>query len=640
MPEQRLTRLALAAGSLALAPFLITASPGATGAAAGSGPPRIIGTRAVATDGRVHHLGLDGLTEVGPVALVFLDPGCPIAKRYSPDLNGIAGEAAERGVEFYGVISDPTVSAAEAGAFHAEFELSFPVLFDAYGELAARLEPTHVPEAFVLSTTGRVAYRGRIDDRFEAPGKLRASPSTSELADAIRVLSGGAGSLPDSTEPVGCVFEAWDGERGAPTYHRDIAPLLAANCAECHRPGDVAPFALTSYEQAERRAKMIAQVTSHGFMPPWFEDSGAGLFRDERRLSQRELDLLSAWASAGAPEGDPAEALPQLASSDDHGDHTNRWRLGEPDLLVEMPVDYEVAAGGDDVYRYFVIPNEILEDEAIVAIDFRPGAPSVVHHCIAYLDRTGIARRNDEQSEAPGFSVFGKDAVQGERFDPDGRDTSKQVAAWAPGTQPYRLPDGMGTLLEPGGDFVLEMHYHPSGKATTDRSALALYFADEPVDRYTTGLVIGTGNVNIAPGDSSYWRHVWMELPHEVDLVEVSPHMHYLGKHVDVVATLPDGYEEPLIQIPAWDFRWQGAYFYRRPLNLPAGTRIDAYFEFDNSAQNPANPSSPPIRVVEGWRTVDEMCLLFFRVAPQSPEHTGDLHAAAFDSFRRSGAME
>ena len=627
--------------ALALALVALPASSTPTLSAAGplsmlrSGAAELIGVRTVDTDGNAHQLGLADLAAVGPVAVVFMDPGCPISKRYGPRLNELAATAAERGVEFYGVLSDPTVSVAEAREYRAEFELEFPLLFDASGDLARRLEPTHVPEAFVVSKTDRIIYRGRIDDRFEAVGQLRASITSHELLDAITVISGGAGSFPKHADPVGCVFEAWDGERATPTYNRDVAPILAANCLECHREGDVGPFPLDTYESAKRRAKMISLVCADELMPPWFAEEGAGSFRDERRLSDLQVELLEAWAAAGAPEGDPEELLPAPEREDP------RWRLGPPDLLVEIPVDFEVPGDGDDIYQYFVIPNELTEDRAITAIDFRPGDPSVVHHCLAYLDRGGKARLNDEATEEPGFKLFGPNAVRGQaRFNSDDRSVVQHIAGWAPGTQPYRLPKGTGARLETGGDFVLEVHYHPTGKATTDRSALALYFADEPVERYTEGLVMGTENINIPPGNGNYWRHVWMELPYDMDLIEASPHMHYLGKMVEVTATLPDGLEEPLIKIDGWDFRWQGAYFYREPVSLPKGTRIDAYFQFDNSSTNPFNPSSPPIRVEEGWRTTDEMCLFFFTVVPEEGADIERIHEAMYDSFGRSGAME
>jgi hypothetical protein len=608
-----------------IVPALLTLTTSASASIA------VHGMRLVDIDGRVHRLGAGD----APVALVFLDTGCPIANRYAPDLGALASVAGEAGVEFYGVLSDPDLSAADARKHRDEYELPFPVLFDVSGDLAARLAPTHVPEAFVLSADGPL-YRGRVDDRFESVGVMRQEVTSHDLRDALHAAGAGEAPETERTEPVGCVFEAWDAapEDGTVTYHRDVAPILAANCLDCHRTGDVGPFALDTYDGAQRRAKMISLVCKERRMPPWFAETGPG-FRDERKLTDRQIKVLKQWAEAGAPQGDPADALPAPEVSE------VRWRMGEPDLLVEMPVPYEIPAAGDDIYRYFVIPSELTEDKAIVAMDFRPGNPAVVHHCIAYMDRSGVARRIDEKSEAPGFSVFGETYdAQGEWFEPNGLDTTSQIAGWAPGTQPYRLPPGVGQHLGAGGDFVLEVHYHLNGKATTDQSALALYFADEPVERYSVGMVIGTENIDIPPGEPDYWRHAWMEVPVDVELIDVSPHMHYLGKSAEVSASLPDGSDKELIRINDWDFRWQGAYTYRAPVQLPAGSRIDAFFRFDNSAANPHNPSVPPIRVTEGWRTTDEMCLFYFTVVPRNPDETGRLYEAMAASFMRSGAPE
>ncbi len=596
---------------------------------------RITGMRVTDLAGSVHRLGIED--EVVPVALVFLDTECPIANKYAPRLNEIARAATQNGTQFFGVVSDPSTSATAAREHRAKYALEFPVLFDASGELAARLVPTTVPEAFVVDTKDRVAYRGRIDDRFVALGKQRASITSHDFADAIAAVASGAAPQDARTEPVGCMFEAWDGAsiEESVTYHRDVAPLLAANCVECHRAGDVGPFALDTYDDVRRRAKMIAHVTRTRTMPPWFAADGYGHFRDERTLSRSQIDVLEAWAAAGAPEGDAANVTPPPTFP------AQRWRLGEPDLVVEMPVDYEVPAAGEDIYRYFVIPNEFVDDQAVVAIDFRPGDPSVVHHCIAYMDWTGEARRSDDATPAPGFSVFGTQAdAPDSKFDASGLDTTSQIAGWAPGTQPYVLPGGVAQRLKGGGDFVLEIHYHLSGTATTDRSALALYFADGPVERYTESLVIGTQNIDIAPGDPEYLRHVWMDVPSDMNVIDVSPHMHNLGRSVEVLATLPDGREEPLIRIDDWDFRWQGAYTYRTPVRLPAGSRIDAFFVFDNSSENVFNPSDPPIRVREGWRTFDEMCLFYFTVVPDEPEQAGGIYRAMFESFQRSGAPD
>jgi hypothetical protein len=188
----------------------------------------------------------------------------------------------------------------------------------------------------------------------------------------------------------------------------------------------------------------------------------------------------------------------------------------------------------------------------------------------------------------------------------------------------------------PGGvDFVLEVHYHLTGKATKDRSALAFYFADKPAARHVEGLVIGTEQIDIAPGDDEYGRHVYMELPADVDLVDVTPHMHFLGREVEAYATLPGGESLPLITIDDWDFRWQDSYVYRQPLHLPKGTRIEAQFRFDNSSANPFNPSSPPRRVKDGWETTDEMCLFYFTIVPTDPTDMRKINRAAYQSFLR-----
>lgn len=582
------------------------------------------GVRAVDLDGGVHQIGY----ELGaqPAALVFLGTECPVSRRYAPRLNELAKEAAQRGVGFFGVVSDSSVAPAAARAFRSELELAFPVLYDAAGDLAQRLAPERVPEAFVLDAAGRLVYRGRIDDRFAEPGKLRPRIDSHDLLAALEAVA--QGKTPESarTTAVGCVFESWTTPRPV-TWARDVAPILAANCVECHREGDIAPFPLVEHADAQKRAKTIAEACTSRFMPPWKAAGGHGVFRAERRLGARQIEVLRAWAEAGAPAGELAEALPAQPFP------SSRWRLGEPDYLVELPVDYDVPAEGDDIYRYFAVPSTLTSDRDVVAVDFRPGDPSVVHHCLAYLDVSGSAKELDAKDPRPGFSLFGKDAV-GVTSDPDFV-RSGPIAGWAPGNQPYRYPDGLAMLLPGGVDFVLEVHYHKTGKATKDRSALAFYFADAPVARHVEGGVIGTEQIDIPAGDDAFGRYVFMELPAELELIDVTPHMHYLGREVEAYATLPDGEQVPLIKIDDWDFRWQDSYVYREPLRLPKGTRIEALFRFDNSAHNPFNPSSPPRRVREGWQTTDEMCLFYFSFVPTDAASLGAIQRASIESFLR-----
>lgn len=572
--------------------------------ALGDAPAFVIGARMLDLDGRVRRLGEeDGLK---PVALVFLDDSCPISNRYAPELNDVHGEAQAAGVAFYGVLSSPYMTRADAEAYRDERGLAFPILYDPSGDLALRLRPAVTPEAFVVDSDDRVVYRGRIDNRFASIGQLRSRITSHDLRDAMAAVTGAGAEMPPPSAAIGCFFESWEEAPARPvTYARDVAPILAANCVECHKAGGIAPFPLESYREARRRADMLAYVTSERVMPPWRADPGHGRFRDERVLSQRQIDTIAAWAEAGAAEGDARE-LPPKQTVEQSG-----WRLGEPDLVVTMPEPFEVPATGDDIYRYFVIPSELVEDKVVVGVDFQPGDPSVVHHANFFVDYLGRGREKDAEDPEPGFSVFGT----GGFMDYDGSEEgSFGIGGWAPGSDPYVLSPGLGLHLPRGGDFIFEVHYHLNGKATRDSSRLALYFADEPVERYIDGLVIGTQDLEIPAGEASYWRHVHMEVPAGFTLIDIFPHMHYIGSEVVAMATLPDGETLPLLRISDWDFRWQNVYVYRKPLHLPAGSRIDAWFAFDNSDDNPANPNAPAAPVTWGWQTTDEMAEIWMTI--------------------------
>ena len=298
-----------------------------------------------------------------------------------------------------------------------------------------------------------------------------------------------------------------------------------------------------------------------------------------------------------------------------------------------MSEEFDVPASGDDIYRYFVLPMEMARDRVVVAMEFRPGNPEVVHHSNFFVDYTGRGRKMDRDDPEPGFSVFGTGGFMS--YDGDGA-----LGAWAPGVGAYRLPEGRGFDLPRGGDLVLEIHYHLTGKAGSDRSSFAFYFADQPVKRGVTGLFIGTQEVDIPAGDRDYWRRVSMELPADMQLVDIGPHMHYLGRESIVTATLPDGEELPLLHVDDWDLRWQGTYTYSEPVELPAGTTVEGLFRFDNSTGNSSNPSSPPRRVKWGWGSDEEMAELYLTVISADRKAEAALHRAAAQSWMRSSDPE
>jgi hypothetical protein len=376
------------------------------------------------------------------------------------------------------------------------------------------------------------------------------------------------------------------------TFHKHVAPILWKNCAGCHRPGEVGPFSLLTYQDASKRAKHLVEVTASRRMPPWKPEPGHGDFRDARRLSDAELATLAAWVKGGAKEGDAKDLAAKPYFPDG-------WQLGQPDLILKMPATFEVHAGGRDIYRNFVIPTGLMENRTVAAVEFRPGNRRVVHHALFFLDSNGAAKKKEGKDGKPGYSTFG-----GVGIIPTG-----SLGGWAPGATPYRLPEGLGKPLHKGSDLVLQIHYHPSGKPETDQSMVGIHFTKKPAEKTVIGIPLVNFFLSISPGEKRYKAQANFTLPVDVEARGISPHMHLIGKEMKVDAILPDGKQVPLIWIKDWDFNWQGAYVYKKPIDLPKGTKLQLVAYYDNSADNPKNPSDPPKFVRWGEQTTDEMCL-------------------------------
>jgi Copper type II ascorbate-dependent monooxygenase, C-terminal domain len=381
------------------------------------------------------------------------------------------------------------------------------------------------------------------------------------------------------------------------TFTQDIAPILYQNCTTCHREGEVAPFPLVTYEDASRRAATIAAVTQSRTMPPWKAESH-GEFVGERRLTDEQIALIQQWARDGAPEG-PPEALPALPQYPSGG-----WHLGTPDRVLQPKAAYTVAAEGDDVYRCFVIPTGLDEERFLSAVDVRPGNRRVVHHVILYLDTSGTARRKEQESSdgAPGYTSFGG----------PGFPASGTLGGWVPGSEVQRLPEGVGWRLPKGADIVLQVHYSRSGKTETDLTQIGLYFARGPVDKQMRVMAVLALPLLIPPGDAHYeTRAASAPLPAGITVREVWPHMHLLGRDMTLTAALPDGTTQPLVKVADWDFNWQTRYVLKEPKALPRGSTVRLLAHYDNSAENPRNPNTPPKLTTWGEQTTDEMCIGF-----------------------------
>ncbi len=388
----------------------------------------------------------------------------------------------------------------------------------------------------------------------------------------------------------------------APTFARDVAPIVHQRCASCHRSGEGAPFELLAYEDVRRRAKQVALVTRERIMPPWPPDR-SNRFVEDRSLPEEEIEILQRWVESGCPEGDPAElpAPPVFP----HG-----WQLGEPDAVAEMPETYTVPAEGGDIYRNFVIRAPVGELRHVRTVEWRPDNKRVVHHAVLYVDGSGTARAQDRADPFPGYEGM----ELGIPRIPDG-----QFVSWTPGKVPGPGQDGIAWRLDPETDLVLQLHLRPSGKPEPVRVSLGLHFADEPPTRRPMTIRLWSRDIDIPPGEPAYAVDASYELPVDVRVLVVYPHAHYLATDVTGTATLPDGTQKSLIHIPRWSFDWQQEYTYAEPLFLPRGTQVSIHYLYDNSADNPYNPSSPPRRVVHGYRSEDEMAELLLHVLP-SPE--------------------
>lgn len=379
-----------------------------------------------------------------------------------------------------------------------------------------------------------------------------------------------------------------------PTYAEHIAPMLNDHCVECHRPGEVAPFSLVGYQEASKRAPMLAFITGARRMPPWKPVHGFGEFLDENRLTDVEIATLKKWAEAGAPRGDASkEPKPPTFSS--------QWSLGDPDLILTTQRPFKLHSEGPDVYRNFVLKTSFKETRWVQAMDVRPGNTAIVHHVIAFVDAKGrsheLEKRTTDGQE--GYTTFG-----GPGFNPD-----SSFGGWAPGLRAKRTPARTGFRLEPGATVVMQVHYHPNGKPEADQTRLALYFAKEPVRQEMRLAWMANPLFSIPAGAKAHEVKLDYPIPADVTVHAVMPHMHLLGRTMKAEAVLPDRSVKPIVFIDDWDFNWQMNYTLKEPLKLPRGSRVRVVGTYDNSADNPNNPNDPPKPITWGEETTDEMFL-------------------------------
>ncbi len=536
--------------------------------------------------------------------LCFLGTECPMARVYGPRLQQMADEFRDAGVEFIGVVSNVQDSMDEMKQYVRDHGIKFPVAKDYDHRVASAVGATRTPEVFVLDRTGAIRYQGRIDDQYQ-PGVARNEATQHDLRDAITSLIAGNEPAAIKTEAVGCLIGR---TRGVPTddsvtYCKQVAGVLRTHCVECHRDGEIGPFALDDFDEVVGWADMSLEVIDQGRMPPWHASPDYGSFANSRHMPDEDKQLLHAWVDAGMPYGDPND-LPPPAN------YVNGWRLPEPPHVV-LPMSqhpFAIPAEGTVEYQYFVVDPGFTEDKWVRAAEVIPGNHAVVHHCIAF-------------TRPPDGSSF--------------RDIGL-LSAYVPGQVRSPLPDGYAQKIPAGSRIVFQMHYTPSGKPEEDLTQLGLVLMDA---EKVTHEVIALGGIEqefeIPPGAENHkvdGRIRWF--PKNGLLLSIMPHMHLRGKGFEFRAESGDR-SEILLQVPAYDFNWQHNYELSSPLPLNEIDELSFSAVFDNSSHNPFNPD-PSELVTWGDQTWQEMAVTFISVAqPRGESEEAPTHELSEDDRQR-----
>jgi Copper type II ascorbate-dependent monooxygenase, C-terminal domain len=384
------------------------------------------------------------------------------------------------------------------------------------------------------------------------------------------------------------------------TFNKEVLPILEKRCQDCHRPGEVAPMALLTYQDARPWAKSIRQAVLTKKMPPWFADPHYGKFSNDRSLSQGEIDTIVAWVDGGAKEGNPKDAPAPRT-------FVQGWNIGTPDMVLEMPNAFDVPATGKVDYMYVILPTNLKEDCWIQASEGRPGNRAVMHHVIVSIREPGSTWMADEK---PGV-VFLPPRLNrgGEIASGLGGYVPGQVVLPAEGDGPRRA-----TLLKAGSDIVFQLHYTPNGTATTDKTKIGIIFAKDAPARRLIGGNSASMRLAIPPGDPNFQVEASSTLQYDCDLVSMMPHAHLRGKSFEYRIVRPDGTSETVLSVPKYDFNWQLTYYLENPMHLTKGTKVEVVAHYDNSPNNPYNPD-PTKEVHWGEQTWDEMMMGYFSVA-------------------------
>lgn len=393
------------------------------------------------------------------------------------------------------------------------------------------------------------------------------------------------------------------------TYTRDIAPIFMSNCAQCHKPGAIAPMALRTYEEVRPWAKSIRASVEKKTMPPWGANTPAGKFHNDMSLTDDQARLIVSWVEQGAPQGDPA-LMPAIPA-----DAVAGWTLGVPDYIVDLG-EIDVPASGDDYFPNIATSFDIPGDRWLRAAEVLPGNVATLHHVVAFLgmfamggdSQPAAGVKRDPNQDRGRANMGGRGGQGGGNMGGGGNPLDANIpVVWAVGSPPQVYPEGMGKPIKAGSAMTVNMHYHPNGTAQKDHTKIGFYFGSGPIQKEINIAFAGTFAINIPANAEDHIINSAYFFDEDSKIVSFFPHMHQRGKAMKYTATFPDGRKEVLLDVPRYSFNWQWFYYPNQLIDIPAGTRVDVEAHYDNSSKNPNNPD-PSMNLTFGEQSNDEMC--------------------------------
>jgi hypothetical protein len=394
----------------------------------------------------------------------------------------------------------------------------------------------------------------------------------------------------------------------APSFYKDVLPILQQHCQTCHRPGEAVPMSLINYSDAKVWATAISIAVNSHQMPPWYADPSIGHFANDRSLSESEIRTITDWVAAGEPVGDSKESPKPIHWVDG-------WSIGQPEIVFEVPTAFNVPTSGIVPYQYAIVPTHFKKDTWVRLAEVRPGDRLHTHHIVVSVREPGSAWLAGEPTGIP-FAV-----------DPQARGggfPGEFLAGYGPGAMPELLAPGQAKLIKAGSDLVFQLHYTPDGQPGCDRSRIGLVLSHSPPRQRILMLAAANIRFHIPAGDPDYQVDARITLHSAATLVSLLPHMHWRGKSFEFRVVFPDGRTQTVLRVPHYSYNWQLSYYLASPLFLPPGTTIECTAHFDNSAANPYNPD-PTKSVHFGPQSWDEMMIGYFEIATDLKNGLRDL---------------